>query len=135
MPVVHLILNLSSSTFLSTSYYSSSYIKGFFLSFVRFQDEIGWAFKMFDVDNSGIIVVEEIRQSVQVLIIRSDPPSTNVNTTFGLFLKAVWKILDGIGDAIDGSVEEITEFIFGKLKSHGKDDVRFKISFFVILIT
>ena len=41
-----------------------------FLSFFRFQDEIGWAFKMFDIDNSGSIVVEEIHQSVQVLLIQ-----------------------------------------------------------------
>ena len=39
------------------------------------QDEIGWAFKMFDIDNSGSIVVEEINQSVQVLIIH--PPLLN----------------------------------------------------------
>ena len=76
---------------------------------------------MFDVDNSGIIVVEEIHESVQVLLIQSS--SQNENNLF-FFLQAVWKILDGIGDAIDGSVEEITEFIFGKLKSHGKSDVR-----------
>ena len=92
-----------------------------FLSFVRFQDEIGWAFKMFDIDNSGSIVVEEIHQSVQVLLIQSI--STNENY-LRFFSQAVWKILDGIGDAIDGNVEEITEFIFGRLKSHGKSDVR-----------
>ena len=77
---------------------------------------------MFDVDNSGSIVVEEIHQSVQVLNILIYSP---IRGTSNLFLKAVWKILDGIGDAIDGSVEDITEFIFGKLKSHGKDDVRY----------
>ena len=32
----------------------------------RFQDEVSWAFKMFDVDNSGMIVVEEIHDSVRV---------------------------------------------------------------------
>ena len=35
-------------------------------NFKRFQDEVSWAFKMFDIDNSGNIVVEEIRESVQV---------------------------------------------------------------------
>ena len=33
---------------------------------LRFQDEVSWAFKMFDIDNSGSIVVEEIKESVQV---------------------------------------------------------------------
>ena len=35
---------------------------------IRFQDEVTWAFKMFDVDNSGTIIVEEIHDSVQVRI-------------------------------------------------------------------
>ena len=34
--------------------------------FSRFQDEVGWAFKLFDVDNSGAIVLEEIFDSVKV---------------------------------------------------------------------
>ena len=32
----------------------------------RFHDEVGWAFKMFDIDNSGVIVVEEIHESIKV---------------------------------------------------------------------
>ena len=36
------------------------------ISLCRFQDEVSWAFKMFDIDNSGSIVVEEIKESVQV---------------------------------------------------------------------
>ena len=32
----------------------------------KFQDEVSWAFKMFDVDNSGVIVVDEIHDSVKV---------------------------------------------------------------------
>ena len=39
-------------------------------------------------------------------------------------MKAVWKILDGIGDAIEGTAEEISEFIFSKLQNHGKIEVR-----------
>ena len=36
---------------------------------VRFQDEVGWAFKLFDVANSGAIVLEEIFDSVKVLLV------------------------------------------------------------------
>ena len=32
----------------------------------RFTDEVGWAFKIFDIDNSGCIVVQEIDESVKV---------------------------------------------------------------------
>ena len=39
-------------------------------------------------------------------------------------LKAVWKILDGIGDAIEGTAEDISELIFSKLQTHGKVEVR-----------
>lgn len=67
----------------------------------KFQDEASWAFKMFDVDNSGMIVVEEIHDSV----------------------KSVWKILDGIGDAIDGTVEEISDFLYERLIHNGKTEV------------
>ena len=34
----------------------------------RFQDEVGWAFKIFDIDNSGSIAVQEIDDSVKVII-------------------------------------------------------------------
>ena len=34
----------------------------------RFQEEVGWAFKLFDVDNSGEILVSEIFDSVKVTI-------------------------------------------------------------------
>ena len=74
---------------------------------------------MFDIDNSGVIMVEEIHQSVQA--------STTLGKEFcqkEISLKAVWKILDGIGDAIDGTAEEISEFIFQKLQTHGKVEVR-----------
>jgi len=67
----------------------------------KFQDEVSWAFKMFDIDNSGSIVVEEIKESVQ----------------------SVWKILDGIGDEIDGTVEEISEFLYERLVLQGKTEV------------
>ena len=33
---------------------------------LRFQEEVGWAFKLFDVDNSGEILVSEIFDSVKV---------------------------------------------------------------------
>ena len=32
----------------------------------RFNDEVSWAFRIFDIDNSGSIAVEEINDSVQV---------------------------------------------------------------------
>ena len=32
----------------------------------RFNDEGSWAFRIFDIDNSGSIAVEEINDSVQV---------------------------------------------------------------------
>ena len=69
--------------------------------FYRFQDEISWAFKIFDIDNSGSIAVHEIHESV----------------------KAVWKILDGIGDTIDGTVEDISDFLYQRLVQQGKDEV------------
>ena len=34
----------------------------------RFNDEVSWAFRIFDIDNSGSIAVEEINDSVQVSI-------------------------------------------------------------------
>ena len=37
--------------------------------------------------------------------------------------QAVWKILDGIGDAIDGTVEEISEFLYQRLVKQGKEEV------------
>ena len=33
----------------------------------RFNDEVSWAFRIFDIDNSGSIAVEEINDSVQVV--------------------------------------------------------------------
>ena len=113
---------------------------------MRFHDEVSWAFKMFDVDNSGSIVVEEIHESVKVFTCSSRywmqfimfwVSDTNLSPVWNecelqpgnhveksSYLKAVWKILDGIGDAIQGTAEEISEFIFSKLKSHGKQEVR-----------
>ena len=32
----------------------------------RFNDEVSWAFRIFDIDNSGSIAVEEINDSVEV---------------------------------------------------------------------
>ena len=37
--------------------------------------------------------------------------------------KAVWKILDGIGDAIEGTVEEISELLFERLVKQGQEEV------------
>ena len=37
-------------------------------STTRFNDEVSWAFRIFDIDNSGSIAVEEINDSVQVSI-------------------------------------------------------------------
>ena len=81
---------------------------------------------MFDVDNSGMIVVEEIHDSVKV--------RRNIWEVFcicQLILKwkrnlfqSVWKILDGIGDAIDGTVEEISEFLYERLIHNGKSEVK-----------
>ena len=86
---------------------------------LRFQDEVTWAFKMFDVDNSGTIIVEEIHDSVQVRI--------QIDNNFILILytsfQSVWKILDGIGDAIDGTVEEISDFLYQRLVLQGKTEV------------
>ena len=48
---------------------------------VRFQDEVGWAFKLFDVDNSGAIVLEEIFDSVKVLLIPLKVPIFGKTTT------------------------------------------------------
>ena len=38
----------------------------------RFHDEVSWAFKMFDIDNSGLIMVEEIHESVKVGVTLKD---------------------------------------------------------------
>ena len=35
----------------------------------RFNDEVSWAFRIFDIDNSGSIAVEEINDSVQVAFV------------------------------------------------------------------
>ena len=35
-------------------------------------------------------------------------------------LKVVWKILDGVGDAIDGTVEEISDFLFERLNKQAE---------------
>ena len=35
-------------------------------------------------------------------------------------LKAVWVILDGVGDAIDGTVEEISAFLFERLNKQAE---------------
>merc|ERR1712192_100747 len=64
----------------------------------KFNDEVSWAFRIFDIDNSGSIAVEEINDSVQ----------------------AVWVILDGVGDAIDGTVEEISAFLFERLNKQAE---------------
>ena len=37
----------------------------------RFNDEVSWAFRIFDIDNSGSIAVEEINDSVQVAFVDS----------------------------------------------------------------
>ena len=34
--------------------------------------------------------------------------------------KAVWKILDGVGDAVDGTVEEISAFLFERLNKQAE---------------
>ena len=74
---------------------------------------------MFDVDNSGTIIVDEIHDSVQVRI--------QIDNNFILILytsfQSVWKILDGIGDAIDGTVEEISDFLYQRLVLQGKTEV------------
>ena len=40
----------------------------------RFNDEVSWAFRIFDIDNSGSIAVEEINDSVQVAFVVSAAP-------------------------------------------------------------
>ena len=89
---------------------------------LRFQDEVTWAFKMFDVDNSGTIIVEEIHDSVQVRI----QIDNNFIFIFYTSFQSVWKILDGIGDAIDGTVEEISDFLYQRLVLQGKTEVLYK---------
>ena len=42
------------------------------------------------------------------------------------FFQSVWKILDGIGDAIDGTVEEISDFLYERLIQNGKTEVNLK---------
>ena len=37
-----------------------------------------------------------------------------------LMSKAVWKILDGVGDAVDGTVEEISAFLFERLNKQAE---------------
>ena len=41
-------------------------------------------------------------------------------------MQSVWKILDGIGDAIDGTVEEISDFLYQRLVLQGKTEVMCK---------
>ena len=41
-------------------------------------------------------------------------------------MQSVWKILDGIGDAIDGTVEEISDFLYQRLVLQGKTEVLYK---------
>ena len=39
----------------------------------------------------------------------------------------MWKILDGIGDTIDGTAEEISDFLFQRLVKQGQEEVGNKI--------
>ena len=41
-------------------------------------------------------------------------------------LKAVWKILGGIGDAIDGTVEDSSEFLLLRLVKQGQKEIETK---------
>ena len=84
----------------------------------RFQDEVSWAFKMFDADNSGVIVVEEIHEAVKVNFTKM----TKIPFQYFL-LQSVWMILDGMGDAIDGTVDEISESIYQRLLLHDHKQV------------
>ena len=42
---------------------------------------------------------------------------------FFQIFQSVWRILDGIGDAIDGTVEEISDFLYERLVLQGKTEV------------
>ena len=79
---------------------------------------------MFDVDNSGTIIVDEIHDSVQVMA-QVDTKYIFVKMLLFLYIsmQSVWKILDGIGDAIDGTVEEISDFLYQRLVLQGKTEV------------
>ena len=46
--------------------------------------------------------------------------SEEVNKPKSCLLKAVWVILDGVGDAIDGTVEEISAFLFERLNKQAE---------------
>ena len=85
----------------------------------RFQDEVSWAFKMFDADNSGVIVVEEIHEAVKVNLTKM----TKIPFQYFFLLQSVWMILDGMGDAIDGTVDEISESIYQRLLLHDHKQV------------
>ena len=77
---------------------------------------------MFDVDNSGTIIVDEIHDSVQVMA-QVDTKYIFVKMLSYISMQSVWKILDGIGDAIDGTVEEISDFLYQRLVLQGKTEV------------
>ena len=38
--------------------------------------------------------------------------------------KVVWVILDGLGDSIDGTVDEISNFLYERLTAHGQTEVK-----------
>ena len=90
----------------------------------RFNDEVSWAFRIFDIDNSGSIAVEEINDSVQVaFVVWAVPVGFDymwLEVCEVFTLKVVWKILDGVGDAIDGTVEEISDFLFERLNKQAE---------------
>ena len=45
------------------------------------------------------------------------------------FMQSVWKILDGIGDAIDGTVDEISDFLYRRILLQDKKEVRTSLDF------
>ena len=42
--------------------------------------------------------------------------------------KVVWVILDGLGDSIDGTVDEISNFLYQRLTAHGQKEVKRKLN-------
>ena len=52
------------------------------------------------------------------------PPLLSSYCSTNLNWKVVWVILDGLGDSIDGTVDEISNFLYERLTAHGQTEVK-----------
>ena len=89
----------------------------------RFNEEVCWAFRLFDIDNSGSIAVAEIHESVEVECSAEQSLQRNVDQP----LQAVWAILDGLGEGPPGSAVDTATFLQQRLRASGVGEVNDKL--------